>query len=313
MTNWKSTKHLIPSFLLGAGILVSMANATPLQAQLSQSRARNLLRRAAGFELSGGAVRVKSISAVGPTSADIRADVRLVFKFQKDGRGIWRVAEIRTRQDVWEEVDVIARALGSQSFFSARLNPDECATPDPPLRGSLAIDPSNRRIRCLLGRLLGLAVPSDAVRVQEVAPLVIPIASQPSATVVAWIAFEARAVNDSKSGWRISELRTGERQWINLDQLVAAVNGVKQRRAQTDLERIAEALEKYRGDRGAYIVSDSHAVLIDHLSPKYLHEVIRVDPWHQPYKYAGQRDAFTLISTGPDGKEGTADDIARRK
>jgi hypothetical protein len=92
-----------------------------------------------------------------------------------------------------------------------------------------------------------------------------------------------------------------------------AVNQMKQIRAQTDLQRIAEALEKYRAERGAYIVSDSHAALIDHLSPKYLHEVIRVDPWHHPYKYAGQRDTFTLSSTGPDGKEGTADDIARRK
>ena len=72
---------------------------------------------------------------------------------------------------------------------------------------------------------------------------------------------------------------------------------------------MAKALERFHKDRGYYVVSDSHAVAIDHLSPRYLTQVIRVDPWHQPYKYQGERDHFTLRSAGPDGKEATADDI----
>jgi hypothetical protein len=75
------------------------------------------------------------------------------------------------------------------------------------------------------------------------------------------------------------------------------------------MELIARALEKYRKDRGFYVVSDSQAVVIDHLSPRYLAQVIRVDPWHQPYKYQGERDHFTLRSAGPDGKADTLDDI----
>jgi Tfp pilus assembly protein PilE len=91
------------------------------------------------------------------------------------------------------------------------------------------------------------------------------------------------------------------------------LNQQKQNRARADMQRIADALERYRADKGAYLVSDSHAVLIDHLSPAYIREVIRLDPWRQPYKYVGQRDTFTLVSPGPDGKDGTADDIARSK
>jgi len=34
-----------------------------------------------------------------------------------------------------------------------------------------------------------------------------------------------------------------------------------------------------------------------------------MDPWHQPYRYQGERDHFILRSTGPDGKADTADDI----
>ena len=136
----------------------------------------------------------------------------------------------------------------------------------------------------------------------------IPLASQPSATVVAWVKVDARLLND-KTGWRVSELRTGNRDWVKLEPLVAAVNEEKQKKARAELELIAKALEEFRKERGSYVVSDSQAVAIDHLSPRYLAQVIRVDPWHQPYKYQGERDHFTLRSTGPDGKADTADDI----
>ena len=72
---------------------------------------------------------------------------------------------------------------------------------------------------------------------------------------------------------------------------------------------MAKALEAFRRDRGTFVVSDSHPVAIDFLSPRYLARVIRVDPWHQPYKYQGERDHFTLRSTGPDRKDNTPDDI----
>lgn len=277
------------------------------RADLNSSRARRALTRMAGFELTNGAVRVKNITNTSKTSADVSAEIRGVFRLDQDERGRWRVAEVRIAPNRWERVALISSSLAGQESI------DECASSGPPLRGAAAVDPSPKQVRCLLGRLFGIAVPSDAVRIQEIGPFPLPLATQPSATVVAWIRVDARAVNDSKNGWRIAEIRTGNRDWVNLDQLVAAVNQQKQERARADLQRIAEALEIYRGDRGAYLVSDSHAVLIDHLSPKYLREVIRVDPWHQPYKYAGQRDSFTLISTGPDGKEGTADDISRTK
>jgi hypothetical protein len=75
------------------------------------------------------------------------------------------------------------------------------------------------------------------------------------------------------------------------------------------MELIAKALEKFHRERGFYVISDSQAVAIDHLSPRYLAYVIRLDPWHQPYKYQGERDRFTLSSAGPDGKPDTPDDI----
>lgn len=275
-----------------------------VHAALTPKAARKALTHTPGFELQDGAVRVKSISATSATAAEVSAEIRTVFRFETDNEGTWRVAEIRTGQERWEPIDVIANALNTSIVAG------ECAAADPPFKGRAMLDPSVKRARCLLGSLLGVEVPSDAVRIQEVAPMPIPLTTQPSATVVAWVRVDARLLNDQK-GWRVTEMRTGTRDWVNLEPLLAAVNGEKQKQARTELELMAAALEKFRKERGFYVVSDNHAVAIDHLHPLYLTQIIRIDPWHQPYKYLGERDHFTLRSTGPDGKADTADDIRR--
>lgn len=286
--------------LLVFGVLVFIV--PNVRADLSSKQARKLITRMAGFELTNSSVRVKSISATSSSAAEIRADIRTVFKFEKDEQERWRVAEIRTRPDQWEDLSLVANALGTTVVAN------ECSAPDPPFRGALAVDPSLKRVRCLLAGLLGVQIPSDAVRIQSVAPLAIPLANRPAAVVVAWVRVDARLLNTGK-GWEVGELRTGNREWIKLEPLVAALNDVKQHKARTDLESIAKALEVFRGQRGFYVVSEKHSVVIDHLNPRYLSQIIRFDPWHQPYKYEGQREHFTLRSSGPDGKDNTADDI----
>jgi|SRR5882672_740087 len=288
-------------FPLLACVLVAFSAANARSA-LTTKQARTAITRMAGFKLKNNSVRVKTISATSSSAAEASAEVRTVFKFGQDKQGSWRVAEIRTGQDRWESIDLIADALKTHVVTGA------CTAADPPAKGRLAIDPSTKRARCLLGSLLGVEIPSDAVRIQEVNPLPLPLASQASATVVAWVKVDARLLND-QSGWRVTELRTGNRDWVKLEPLLVAVNEEKQKIARAELALIAKALEQFRKDRGYYIVSDSQAVAIDHLSPRYLAQVIRVDPWHQPYNYQGDRDHFTLRSAGPDGKENTPDDI----
>jgi len=292
---------LAAQFSLLACCVIGFTPAS-IRADLTPKQARRAITHMSGFELNNGSVRVKTISVTSAAAAEVSAEIRTVLKFVQDKQARWRVAEIRTGQDRWEEIDLIADALKSQVPLT------ECNAPEPPFRGPLAIDPSVRRARCLLGSLLGVEIPSDAVRIQEVDPMPVPLASQASATVVAWVKVETRLVND-KTGWRVSELRTGNREWVKLEPLVTAVNEGKQKKARAELELMARALEKFRKDRGFFVVSDSHAVAVDYLSPRYLPRVIRIDPWHQPYKYQGERDHFTLRSAGPDGKENTPDDI----
>lgn len=278
-------------------------NGSDARAQLTPKQARKLITRMTGFELSNGSVRVKAIAPSSLTTAEVSAEIRTVFKFEKNNLGRWRVAEIRTGPSHWEQIDLIADVLHSP------ITPDECTAPDPPFKGALAIDPSVKRVRCLIGGLIGVEVPSDAVRIQEVDPFTVPLAPQPSAVVVAWIKVEARLISSNESGWSVESLRIGKRDWVPLKPLVDAANTLKEKKARAELETIARALELFRSDRGFYVVADKQSVVIDHLNPRYLPQIIREDPWHQPYKYQGERDHFTLSSAGPDGKDGTADDI----
>lgn len=283
-------------------LLVSLVAQT-IQAQLKPKDARKLITRMAGFELTGGSVRVKTITANTDGTAEATAEIRSVFKLQKDSEGIWRVAEIRTRPARWEKIGFIVKALNTEGPTN------ECDVVDPPFRGAAAIDPSVKRSRCLLGNLLGIQIPSDALRIQEVSPFAIPLAPQPSALVIAWVRIEVQLAREGNKGLQVTAVRTGQRDWVRLEPLRARLDELKQGTARAELESMARALDQFRAERGFYVVSDKHAVAIDQLTPRYLPRVVREDPWNKPYLYQGDRDHFTLSSAGPDGKEDTSDDI----
>ena len=133
-----------------------------------------------------------------------------------------------------------------------------------------------------------------------------------SALVVAQVETVFRFVKDSAGKWRVAEIRTGDNRWEDVEMLVRAVNAEKVERARAELETLATALESFRRDRGFYVVASDERTLVDHLNPRYLPQVIRVDPWHKPYLYEGARESYALRSAGADGEENTADDIVRQ-
>ena len=171
------------------------------------------------------------------------------------------------------------------------------------LIANAASDLSAKEARKLIARVAGIELPSDAVRVKEVTSL------GSSAVVVAEIETAFRLVKGDDDKWRVAEIRTGDNKWEDVDMIVRAVNTEKVERTRAELETIATALESFRRERGFYVSADTEAALMDHLNPRYLGRVIRVDPWHKPYSYGGTRDHFTLRSAGMDGKENTQDDL----
>jgi hypothetical protein len=165
---------------------------------------------------------------------------------------------------------------------------------------------SPKEARTLIAHFAGINLPSDAVRIKEISPM------GSSAVVVAQVETAFRL---SKEGdkWRVTEIRTGDNRWEDVDTLVKALNAEKSARAKAELETIAGGLGAFHRDRGFYVEGKGSSLLMDHLSPHYLTRVIRIDPWNLPYSYEGTRSGYSLRSNGPDGLAGTGDDIVLSK
>lgn len=266
------------------------------RAELSQSQARKLIQN-----LTGSSVRVQRISS-SAEGAEATVELQLVFRVtQHDGR--WRLSEVRTGQDRWESLDFISKAANIE------LPGDQCDAPSEFARTEDSADLTTKRARCLVAALFGIALPSDTVRIRDVSPFGFSFgSSDASALITSLVQLDFRLVREQQ-GWQVASVKPGNRDWIDLRAISAAVDQLKRSTAANELSLIAEALDKYRRDRGFYVVSDKESVLVDHLSPRYLTPVIRLDPWHRPYQYEGQQTQYSLRSLGPDGKPNTGDDI----
>ena len=287
--------------LLTAALLLALVSPIHARADLSQKQARQVLQTMAGWSLPGSAVRIRSTSSSGNESADVSAEIQTVFRLRLH-EGHWQLREIRTGPDRWEQLEVIARAA------KVELPSGECDAPSQFARSKSQTELTTKRARCLVATLFGVMLPSDEVRIKEVSPFGLSIGSESAALVTALVQADFRLARDAK-GWRVTEFKSGTREWVNVSDIPIAIDQVKRSAATEDLSTIAKALGDFRRDHGYFVVSDKESVLIDHLSPRYLTRVIRVDPWHRPYQYDGQQDRYSLSSLGPDGKPNTADDI----
>src|SRR5687768_10354183 len=124
-------------FVIGlAALSLVLVTVQTTRAQLNSSRARGALRRMAGFELTNGAVRVKTITDASQTTANVTAELRTVFRLEQDDAGHWRIAEVRVAPDRWEDVALISNAL------SAQFPVDECSSPGLQLGRKAPIEPT---------------------------------------------------------------------------------------------------------------------------------------------------------------------------
>jgi len=110
------------TFVVALAILIftgALGLRTYAAGDLSPKEARRLIARLAGIELPSDAVRIKEVSTMG-NSATAVAQVETAFRFDKSGDGKWRVAEIRTGDRRWEDVDTLVKALNSEKTSRAR-------------------------------------------------------------------------------------------------------------------------------------------------------------------------------------------------
>ena len=93
---------------------------------LTPKEARKVIARLAGIQLPSDAVRVKSISSMGD-SAVVVAQVETAFRLVNENDK-WRVAEIRTGDRRWEDLDLLVRALNAEKTSRVRAELETIAT-----------------------------------------------------------------------------------------------------------------------------------------------------------------------------------------
>jgi hypothetical protein len=122
-----STRSLAFSLaILIAASLSLLAFQTRAAGDLTPREARRVIARLAGIELPSDAVRIKSISPMG-NSAVVVAQVETAFRLVND-KDKWRVAEIRTGDRRWEDMDLLVRALNAEKTSRVRAELETIAT-----------------------------------------------------------------------------------------------------------------------------------------------------------------------------------------
>ena len=118
---------LIISLNIAVLVCAFVITNTRAAGDLTPKEARRLIARMAGIQLPSDAVRIKEVSAMG-NSATVVAQVETAFHFDKGGDGKWRVAEIRTGDRRWENVDMLVKALNAEKTARARAELESIAT-----------------------------------------------------------------------------------------------------------------------------------------------------------------------------------------
>jgi hypothetical protein len=114
---------LITATVFGVSLIATQTRAA---GDLTPKEARKLIARLAGIQLPSDAVRVKEITPFG-NSAVVVAQVETAFRLVNENDK-WRVAEIRTGDRRWEDVDALVRALNVEKTSRVRAELETIAT-----------------------------------------------------------------------------------------------------------------------------------------------------------------------------------------
>jgi hypothetical protein len=123
----KRNGRVLPAFVLIAVCLLLTLAYSQAASDLSQKEARKLIANMAGIKLPSDAVRVRSVSMMG-SSAVVEAQVETAFRFTRGDDGKWRVAEIRTGDNRWEDVEMLTRAVNAEKTERSRAELETLAT-----------------------------------------------------------------------------------------------------------------------------------------------------------------------------------------
>jgi hypothetical protein len=162
-----------------------------------------------------------------------------------------------------------------------------------------------------LARSLIMEIPKDTLEKSDVQVLTITQVSGSEAIAETKVETAIRFEKvDGK--WVVREIRLGHGQWEKVSNLALTLEKVKVEETGQMLDRIADAIRKYREANGSLPSFEDYIGLSDQLSPTFLTPLIRLDSWRKPlWAERTGSNAIMVRSAGPDGRYFTDDDIIR--
>jgi len=168
-----------------------------------------------------------------------------------------------------------------------------------------------RRISADLATDAILGIPGESLEKKDIEVLKVSQISGTEAVAETTVkaAFRLEKVRNK---WVAREVRLGQGQWEKIENLERALVEVRAEDTRKSLDQLAEAILKYRNDKGMLPVFTDYVALSDMLSPAYITPLIRLDAWRRPLEASRQgSDRILLRSAGPDGNFNSSDDIRR--
>jgi hypothetical protein len=114
---------------------------------------------------------------------------------------------------------------------------------------------------------------------------------------------------NADGAWTIVSARLGDREWIEIEDLLDAIEAQNTDQTTASLEKLALGVGAYRSRNGALPEVPREGTLSDVLHPVFMTDLVRDDAWGYRIRYAADRDGYELRAPGPDGAAGTGDDI----
>src|SRR3979409_656268 len=148
----KRTTMIISLLALAFAGAILVVSRTRAAGDLSPKEARKLIAHMAGIELPSDAVRVKEISTAGNTAV-VCARVGTAFRLVKDDKDKGRIAEIRTGDRRWEDLDTLIKALNVEKTARARAELESIATALESFRRERGSYPESKSAAALIDNL----------------------------------------------------------------------------------------------------------------------------------------------------------------
>ena len=82
----------------------------------------------------------------------------------------------------------------------------------------------------------------------------------------------------------MDSIRMGDRDWVSVKDFQSAMNEVRAQNTRDNLQKLRQAMGRYREKNGDYPQADNFVKLTDILFPVYISEVIRFDGWNHGFE-----------------------------